>query len=65
MANLLQLIKTYDDFTEEGTKLKTAKKKPGASAAPFPKFEEAIRPAAPQAQDPQTVAGPRPADLTP
>ncbi len=65
MVNLLQLIKTYDDFKEEGTQPKTAQKKPGASAAPFPKFDEAIRPAAPRAQNPQTVAAPRPAASSP
>ncbi len=61
MANLLQFVKTYDDFKEAETKPKTAKEKPGASAAPFPKFEEAIQPATPQAQAPQTVAPPHPA----
>ena len=62
MANLLKLIKTYDDFRDEGAKPKTAKDKPGASAAPPSKFEEAIRPAAPQAQGPQTMVPSQPVE---
>ncbi len=65
MANLLRLVNTYDAFKAEGAKPKhakdkPAKNKPGAAAAPSRKFEDAIRPAAPQAQNPQAVAPQQP-----
>ena len=58
MANLLQLVNTYNDFKTKAAKPKPAQDKPGAATTPSPNVEDAIQPAAPGAQGPRTVAPP-------